>query len=47
MKLRKTESEFAKMTEQQGQFLLKQLPQFIKIFARESKLYRGFPMAQW
>ena len=47
MKLRKTESELAKMTEQGGQFLLKQLPQFIKIFVRESKLYRGFTMALW
>lgn len=47
MKLRKTESELARMIEQGGQFLLKQLPQYIKIFARESKLYRGFAMAQW
>jgi len=40
MKLRKTESELAKMREQGGQFLLKQLPQFIKIFVRESN-YTG------
>ena len=44
MKLRKTESELAKMRGQGGQFLLKQLPQFIKIFVRV-KLYRGFTMA--